>query len=40
MTLNAKWKKEMMALNAELETNNDSEHQTEDENLNAKLKEI
>ena len=39
-TLNAKRKKDMMALNAELEINNNSEHQTEDAALNAKLKKI
>ena len=40
MALNAKRKKDMITLNAELETNNDFEHQTEDAALNAKLKEI
>ena len=40
MALNAKRKKDIMTLNAELETNNDFEHQTEDTVLNAKLNEI
>ena len=39
-TLNVKWKKDMRALNAELKTNNNSECQTKDMTLNAKLKEI
>ena len=34
MTLNAKLKKNMMALSAELKTNNDSNHQTKDITLN------
>ena len=38
VTLNAKWKKDMMALNAELKKNNDSERQTKDTTLNAKRK--
>ena len=37
-TLNAKLKKKMVALNDELETSNQSEHQTKDMALNAKLK--
>ena len=37
MALNAKWKRDMMALNAELNTNENSERQTRDVTLNAKL---
>ena len=37
VTLNIKWKKNMMALNAKLEINNDSKRQTKDMALNAKL---
>ena len=37
VTLNSKWKKDMMALNVELKKNNDSECQTKDTALNAKL---
>ena len=38
MTLNIKWKKDMMALNAKLKTNNGSKCQTEDATLNVELK--
>ena len=38
VALNANQKKDMMTLNAELGTNNDSECQTEKMALNAKLK--
>ena len=38
MTLNIKRKKDMMALNVELKTNDDFESQTKDEALNAELK--
>ena len=37
VTLNVKRKKDMMALNVELKTNNDSERQTKNMALNAKL---
>ena len=39
MTLNAKRKKDMMALNVELKINNGFERQTENVALNAKLKQ-
>ena len=38
MALNAKLKKDTMALNVKLETINSPKHQTEDATLNAKLK--
>ena len=37
MTLKVKWKKDMMALNAELKINNGSKRQTKDMTLNTKL---
>ena len=40
VALNANQKKDMMTLNAELGTNNDSECQTENTALNVKLKQI
>ena len=38
VALNAKRKRDMMALNAELRTNDGFEHQTKDVALNAKMK--